>query len=79
MIFDAGELTILSPNGETGFMASYTVFRDQITAEQSADYTITARWPLDGKTLTFTDIDVPGGDGGPETVTWASHPWVKTD
>jgi TRAP-type C4-dicarboxylate transport system substrate-binding protein len=79
MIFAAGELTILTPNGEPGFVASYTVFRDQIEARESEDYAITARWSFDGKTLTFTDIDVPGGDAGPETVTWASHPWVKTD
>jgi len=81
MIFDAGELTILSPNGEPGFVASYTVFRDQIEAQESADYTITARWSFDGKTLKFTDIRTPGSPDEPipETVTWASHPWVKTD
>jgi TRAP-type C4-dicarboxylate transport system substrate-binding protein len=79
MIFDDGDLTLLGPDGEIGFRASYTVFRDQITAEQSADYTITARWSLEGETLSFTDIGVPGGDSTPETVTWASHPWVKTD
>jgi hypothetical protein len=79
MIFDAGELTILTPNGEPGFEASYTVFRDQIEAQEAEDYTITARWSFDGKTLTFTDVDCCGGDAAPETVTWASHPWVKTD
>jgi hypothetical protein len=79
MIFAAGELTILSPNGEPGFVASYTVFRDQIEAQANADYTIAARWSLQGETLTFTDIDCCGGDSIPETVTWASHPWVKTD
>jgi TRAP-type C4-dicarboxylate transport system substrate-binding protein len=79
MIFAAGELTILSPNGEPGFVASYTVFRDQIEAQANAEYTINARWSLQGETLTFTDIDCCGGDSVPETVTWASHPWVKTD
>ena len=54
------------------------MFRDQIEA-QDADYTITARWSFDGKTLAFTDIDCCGGDAAAETVTWASHPWVKTD
>lgn len=79
MIFDAGELTILEPNGEPGFQASYTVYRDQIEAQEAEDYTITARWSADGKTLTFTDVDCCGGDAAPETVTWASNPWVKTD
>jgi TRAP-type C4-dicarboxylate transport system substrate-binding protein len=78
MIFDAGEWTILNPNGESE-EGSYTVFRDQIEIYIASDYTITAHWSFDGKKLTFTDIDVPGGDAGPETVTLASHPWVKTD
>jgi TRAP-type C4-dicarboxylate transport system substrate-binding protein len=79
MIFDAGELTLLSSDGEPGFEASYTVFRDQIDAQAAEDYTITARWSFDGKTLTFTDVDCCGGDAKYETVTWASHPWVKID
>ena len=79
MIFDAGELTGLEPDGEVGFEASYTVFRDQIEAQMDPDYIITARWSLKGDTLTFTDVDCCGGDDAPETVTWASHPWVKTD
>jgi TRAP-type C4-dicarboxylate transport system substrate-binding protein len=79
MIFDAGELTILTPDGEPGFEASYTLFRDQIEAHENEGYTVTARWSFDDKTLTFTDIRVPGGDATPETVTWASHPWVKVE
>ena len=77
MIFDAGELTILTPDGEPGFEASYTLFRDQIEAHENEGYTVTARWSFDDKTLTFTDIRVPGGDATPETVTWASHPWTR--
>jgi TRAP-type C4-dicarboxylate transport system substrate-binding protein len=79
MIFDAGELTLLNPNGEVGGEGSYTVFRDQIETHFAADYTITARWSFDGKKLTFTDIDCCGGNATLETVMWASHPWVKTD
>jgi TRAP-type C4-dicarboxylate transport system substrate-binding protein len=79
MIFDAGELTGLGPDGEVGFEASYTVFRDQIEAQMDPDYIITARWSFDGKKLMFTDVDCCGGDDAPETVTWASHPWVKID
>jgi len=73
MIFDAGQLTILDPSGEPGFRASYTVFRDQITAEDASDK-ITARWSLEGDTLRFTDLR---GGGFPFVVTWESHPWVR--
>jgi Bacterial extracellular solute-binding protein, family 7 len=72
MVFDAGELTILGPNGEPGFEASYAVFRDQITAQDAVD-TVTARWSLEGETLTFSDVQ---GGGFPFVVTWTSHPWV---
>jgi TRAP-type transport system periplasmic protein len=78
MIFDAGEWTLLGPNGD-GEDGSYTVFRDQIETHIAEDYTITARWAFDGETLTFTDIDCCGGNAKGETVVWASHPWVKTD
>jgi TRAP-type transport system periplasmic protein len=84
MIFDAGAWTFIGPirDGEPnddGEEGSYTVFRDQIEVHIADDYTITARWSLDGKTLTFTDIDCCGGNATLETVMWASHPWVKTD
>jgi hypothetical protein len=78
MIFDAGELTLVGPDGEVGEQGSYTLFRDQIEAQFAPDYIISARWSFDGKALTFTDIDVPGGDAGIETMLWTSHPWVKT-
>jgi TRAP-type C4-dicarboxylate transport system substrate-binding protein len=78
MIFDAGEWTLLGPNGERE-EGSYTAFRDQIETYIASDYTITARWSLEGDTLTFTDIDCCGGNATLETVIWASHPWVKTD
>ena len=80
MIFDAGEWTLLGPNGDgDGEKGSYTVFRDQIETRIGSDYIITARWSFDGKKLTFTDIDCCGGNAALETVMWASHPWVKTD
>jgi TRAP-type C4-dicarboxylate transport system substrate-binding protein len=78
MIFDAGEWALRGPTGD-GEQGSYTVFRDQIEVQISEAYVITARWSLDGKTLTFTDIDCCGGNAKGEAVVWASHPWVKTD
>jgi TRAP-type C4-dicarboxylate transport system substrate-binding protein len=77
MIFDAGEWTLVGPNGD-GEEGGYTVFRDQIEIHIGSEYTITARWSLEGDTLTFTDIRVPGGDATVETVVWTSHPWAKT-
>jgi TRAP-type transport system periplasmic protein len=79
MIFDAGEMTLVGPDGEVGEQGSYTVFRDQIEVQLSPDYIITARWSFDGKALTFTDIDCCGGVAKIETVMLASHPWVKID
>jgi len=78
MIFDSGELTILR-NGEPGFRASYTVFRDQIEAQEAEDYKVVARWSLKGDMLSFSDISVPGGGGALETVLWASHPWTRVN
>jgi TRAP-type transport system periplasmic protein len=78
MIFDAGEWTLRGPNGD-GEQGSYAVFRDKIEVHIAEDYRITARWSFDGKTLTFTDIDCCGGNAKLEAVTFASHPWVKTD
>jgi TRAP-type C4-dicarboxylate transport system substrate-binding protein len=83
MILDAGEWTFIGPirDGEPndGEKGTYTVFRDQIEVDVAEDVTITARWSLDGKTLTFTDIDCCGGNAGALAVIWASHPWVKID
>jgi TRAP-type C4-dicarboxylate transport system substrate-binding protein len=84
MTFDAGEWTIIGPirdgelldDGEKGI---YTVFRDQIEIEINPDYRITARWSLEGKKLTFTNIDCCGGNPGALAVMWGSHPWVKID
>ncbi len=78
MIFDAGEWTLVGPNGDEQ-PGTYTVFRDQIEVDIADDYKITARWSLEGDTLTFTDIDCCGGVAKLETVMWASHPWVKND
>jgi TRAP-type transport system periplasmic protein len=77
MIFDAGEWTLRGPTGD-GEQGSYTVFRDQIEIYIASDYVITARWSLEGDTLTFADIDCCGGVAKLETVILASHPWVKT-
>jgi TRAP-type C4-dicarboxylate transport system substrate-binding protein len=77
MTFDGGELTIVQPDGQIGFRASYTVFRDQIDVEGDGDH-FTARWAFDGETLNLTDVDVGGVEGGglPYVVTWESHPWT---
>jgi TRAP-type C4-dicarboxylate transport system substrate-binding protein len=76
MTFDGGELTVVEPDGQIGFRASYTVFRDQIDVEGGGDH-FTARWAFDGETLKLTDVDVGevGGGGLPYVVTWESHPW----
>jgi hypothetical protein len=84
MIFDAGEWTFIGPirDGEPideGEQGDYTVFRDQLEVDIAEDVTITARWSLDGKTLTFKDIDCCRGNAGALAVIWASHPWVKID
>jgi len=84
MILDAGEWRFIGPirDGEPkddGEKGTYTVFRDQLEVDIAEDVTITARWSLDGKTLTFTDIDCCGGNAGALAVIWASHPWVKID
>jgi hypothetical protein len=78
MIFDAGQLTILT-NGEPAFEASYTVFRDQLEAQEAEDYKIVAHWSLNGDMLSFSDISVPGGDATIETVVWTSHPWTRVN
>jgi hypothetical protein len=79
MIFDAGEWTFVGPTGD-GELGSYTVFRDQIEVDISEDWSITARWSVDGTVLTFTDVKSSGEDGpNVITVIWESHPWVKTD
>jgi TRAP-type C4-dicarboxylate transport system substrate-binding protein len=78
MIFDAGEWEIIGPTGD-GQQGSYTVYRDEIVVEMDADYQIVARWSLEDGSLTFTDVECCGGDDAAETVTFASHPWVKTD
>ena len=78
MIFDAGEWALVGPTGD-GEQGTYTVFRDQIEVQIDTEYKITARWSLDGKALTFTDIDCCGGAAKGETVIWGSHAWVKTD
>jgi TRAP-type C4-dicarboxylate transport system substrate-binding protein len=77
MIFDAGEWTARGPGGD-GEEGSYTVYRDQVKVDISADYKIIARWSLDDHALTFRDIREPGGDATFDTVVWSSHPWLKT-
>ena len=76
LVFEDGELTLFGPDEEIGFEASYSAFRDQIEVEGIDRFT--ARWALDGTTLTFTEIDFPGEGGGlPYLVVWGSHPWVR--
>jgi TRAP-type C4-dicarboxylate transport system substrate-binding protein len=78
MTFDAGEWSISGPNGD-GEQGSYTVYRDEIVIEINADYKITARWSLNGKSLTFADVDCCQGNPKAEAVILTSHPWVKRD
>ena len=96
MILDAGEWTFIgpirdgklhdedgtsAPDLDDGEKGTYTVFRDQIEVDIAEDYSITAQWSLNGKTLTFTDIECPpcGGRPGALAVIWESHPWMKID
>ena len=79
MIIDAGELTILTPNGEPGFQASYSVFRDQIEAQEAEDFTILARWSLRATRSRSVTYRVPHGDARIVTVAWTTHPWVRAD
>jgi TRAP-type C4-dicarboxylate transport system substrate-binding protein len=84
MVFENGELSILDPPGyEIGFLARYSVFRDQIEAKGNPD-TVTARWSFDGTRLRFTNVGVcegssctPAGGANPFTVVWGSNPWVR--
>jgi hypothetical protein len=78
MVFDAGEWTLIGPTGD-GEQGSYTVYRDEIVIEINADYKISARWSLEGDSLTLTDIACCGGGAGQkgETVVLASHPWKR--
>ena len=87
MVFDDGDLTLFEPEGEIGFRASYTIFRDQIEARAgrlASGDTVTARWSLDGKTLRFSDVRLcvessctPADEVTPYNVVWESHPWVR--
>jgi hypothetical protein len=78
MTFEAGEWTLVGPTGD-GEQGSYTVYRDEIVIEINADYKISARWSLEGDSLTLTDIACCGGGAGQkgETVVLASHPWKR--
>jgi len=85
MEFNDGVLILREPNGEVGFQASYSLFRDRIEALGDPD-TVTARWSLDGTRLRFTDIGtcggtacVPSDEVNPYDVVWGSHPWVRVE
>ena len=86
MEFDSGTVTVFQPrNGDVGFRGTYTVFRDQFEMTGSED-TVTARWSLDGKQLTFTDIAVctysscePSSDTNPNVVVMGSHPRIRVE
>ena len=84
MTLEDGELTLVDPNGEVGYRATYNVFRDQLEAQGNPD-TVTAGWSLDGADLRFTDVASCEGSscspaqraGDPYAVVWGSHPWVR--
>ncbi len=82
IVLDNGDLTLFQPDGEIGFGASYTLFRDKIEAHaHKGGDTVTARWSSDGKTLRFTDVRLCvgsscGDEVTPYAVVWASHPWM---
>jgi extracellular solute-binding protein (family 7) len=87
MEFDDGELTLFGPDGSVGFEASYTIFRDQLTAVSSVDL-VRARWSLDGDELSFGDVVSCEGtemalcsspdEFDPYRAVWESHPWKRT-
>jgi TRAP-type C4-dicarboxylate transport system substrate-binding protein len=82
MVVENGELTLLEPDGQIGFRASYSIFRDRIDAHGDPD-TVTARWSFDGTRLRFTDVVsceesscAPASGADPYSVVWGSNPWV---
>jgi hypothetical protein len=85
MEFTDGALILREPNGQVGFEAPYTLFRDTIEAVGDPD-TVTAQWSLDGTRLTFKDVGscigtpcTPAGEANPYTVVWGSHPWMRVE
>ena len=76
-----GRVLLRFRNGEVGFDAPYTIFRDRLEAVSDPD-TITARWAFDGRKLEFKDFAACTGSPCVSTgefdyhVVWASHPWV---
>jgi hypothetical protein len=50
------------------------VFRDQI--EIQGDYSIVARWTLDGASLVLSDVDTADCA---DAVIWTTHPWVPVE
>jgi hypothetical protein len=85
MVFDDGDLTLFGPDGEIGFRARYTVFRDKIEARAyrlASGDTVNARWSFDGQELRFTDVQLCAESScadevTPYAVVWGSHPWVR--
>jgi hypothetical protein len=59
-----------------GYRAKYRTFRDRIETSGHDDV-LTASFVLDGDTLTFSDVEVPGCNNCPYVVVWESHPWVR--
>jgi TRAP-type C4-dicarboxylate transport system substrate-binding protein len=85
MEFTDGALILREPNGQVGFEAPYTLFRDTIEAVGDPD-TVTAQWSFDGTRLTFKDVGscigtpcTPAGEANPYTVVWGSHPWMRVE
>ena len=83
--FTDGTVILREPNGEVGFDAPYTVFRDTFEAVGDPD-TLTAQWTFDGTRLRFRDLGVCGAspcarsdEVTPYHVVWESHPWTRVD
>ena len=71
IVIDDTTITSLDPpNGETGFVGHYTVFRDRIEVTDGTD-TVTANWSFDGDNLIFTNVTP---EHTPFEVVWESHP-----
>ena len=65
-----------APGGgtETGFDETYSVYRDRVRFGGEGGQPFTASFHLDGKRLTFADIQ-----GKPDDkFVWGSHPWIRT-
>jgi TRAP-type C4-dicarboxylate transport system substrate-binding protein len=72
MTIGARELTIGEAGDEPEFRATYSAYRDHVTAVSPED-TVKARFSYADGLLRFSDVHAPK----PYVVTWASHPWRR--